>query len=57
MKEKVVAKFSKKGEAVVNSSCNGIDRGSKVVKIDVPASGLMQRMRKTIMKSRQTDLK
>ena len=39
MKEKVVAKFSKKGEAVVNSNCNGIDRGSKeVVKIDVPAS-------------------
>ena len=39
MKEKVVAKFSKKGEAVVNANCNGIDRGSKeVVKIDVPAS-------------------
>ena len=39
MKEKVVAKFSKKGEAIVNSNCNGIDRGSKeVVKIDVPAS-------------------
>ena len=39
MKEKVVAKFSKKGEAIVNANCNGIDRGSKeVVKIDVPAS-------------------
>ena len=39
MKEKVVAKFSKKGDAVVNANCNGIDRGSKeVVKIDVPAS-------------------
>jgi pyruvate-ferredoxin/flavodoxin oxidoreductase len=39
MKEKVVAKFSKKGEAIVNSNCNGIDRGSKeVVKIDVPES-------------------
>lgn len=39
MKEKVVAKFSKKGEAIVNANCNGIDRGSKeVVKIDVPES-------------------
>ena len=39
MKEKVVAKFSKKGEAIVNANCNGIDRGSQeVVKIDVPAS-------------------
>ena len=39
MKEKVVAKFSKKGEAIVNANCNGIDRGSKeVVKIDVPAA-------------------
>ena len=39
MKEKVVAKFSKKGDAVVNANCNGIDRGSKeVIKIDVPAS-------------------
>lgn len=39
MKEKVVAKFSKKGEAIVNANCSGIDRGSKeVVKIDVPAS-------------------
>ncbi|MBR3149457.1 MAG: pyruvate:ferredoxin (flavodoxin) oxidoreductase [Eubacterium sp.] len=39
MKEKVVAKFSKKGEAIVNSNCNGIDRGSQeVVKIDVPDS-------------------
>ncbi len=39
MKEKVVAKFSKKGEAIVNANCNGIDRGSKeVVNIDVPAS-------------------
>ena len=31
MKEKVVAKFSKKGEAIVNANCNGIDRGSKAV--------------------------
>ncbi len=39
MKEKVVAKFSKKGEAIVNANCNGIDRGSQeVVKIDVPES-------------------
>ena len=39
MKEKVIAKFSKKGQAVVDSNCNGIDRGSKeVVKIDVPES-------------------
>ena len=39
MKEKVVAKFSKKGDAIVNANCNGIDRGSQeVVKIDVPAS-------------------
>ena len=39
MKEKVIAKFSKKGQAIVDSNCNGIDRGSKeVVKIDVPAS-------------------
>ncbi len=37
MKEKVIAKFSKKGQAIVDSNCNGIDRGSKeVVKIDVP---------------------
>ena len=37
MKEKVVAKFSKKGQAIVDANCNGIDRGSKeVVKIDVP---------------------
>lgn len=37
MKKAVVKKFSKKGEAVVNANCNGIDRGSKeVVKIDVP---------------------
>ena len=39
MKKAVVKKFSKKGEAVVNANCNGIDRGSKeVVKIDVPES-------------------
>ncbi len=39
MKEKVVAKFSKKGQAIVDSNCNGIDRGSKeVIKVDVPAS-------------------
>lgn len=39
MKEKVVAKFSRKGEAVVNANCNGIDRGAKeVVKINVPDS-------------------
>ena len=39
MKEKVVAKFSRKGEAVVNANCNGIDRGAKeVVKINVPYS-------------------
>ncbi len=39
MKEKVIAKFSKKGQAIVDSNCNGIDRGSKeVVKIDVPES-------------------
>ena len=39
MKKAVVKKFSKKGEAVVNANCNGIDRGSKeVVKIDVPKS-------------------
>ncbi len=39
MKEKVVAKFSKKGQAIVDANCNGIDRGSKeVVKIDVPES-------------------
>ena len=39
MKEKVIAKFSKKGQAIVDSNCNGIDRGSKeVVKIDVPDS-------------------
>ncbi len=39
MKKAVVKKFSKKGEAIVNANCNGIDRGSKeVVKIDVPDS-------------------
>ena len=39
MKEKVIAKFSKKGQAIVDSNCNGIDRGSKeVIKVDVPAS-------------------
>ena len=39
MKKAVVKKFSKKGEAIVNANCNGIDRGSKeVVKIDVPES-------------------
>lgn len=39
MEKAVVKKFSKKGEAVVNANCNGIDRGSKeVVKIDVPES-------------------
>jgi pyruvate-ferredoxin/flavodoxin oxidoreductase len=39
MKAAVIKKFSKKGEAIVNSNCNGIDRGSKeLVKIDVPAS-------------------
>ncbi len=39
MKEKVVAKFSKKGEAIVNANCEGIERGSnEVVKIDVPES-------------------
>lgn len=39
MKKAVVKKFSKKGEAIVNANCNGIDRGSKeVVKIDVPGS-------------------
>lgn len=39
MKKAVVKKFSKKGEAVVNANCNGIDRGSKeVVKIDVSES-------------------
>ena len=39
MKKAVVKKFSKKGEAVVNANCNGIDRGSKeVVKINVPES-------------------
>lgn len=39
MKKAVVKKFSKKGEAIVNSNCNGIDRGSKeIVKIDVPES-------------------
>ena len=39
MKKAVVKKFSKKGEAVVNANCNGIDRGSKeVVRIDVPES-------------------
>ena len=39
MKKAVVKKFSKKGEAVVNANCNGIDGGSKeVVKIDVPES-------------------
>ena len=39
MKKAVVKKFSKKGEAVVNANCNGIDRGSKeIVKIDVPES-------------------
>ena len=39
MKKAVVKKFSKKGEAVVNANCNGIDRGSKeVVKIDIPES-------------------
>ena len=37
MKKAVVKKFSKKGEAIVNANCNGIDRGSKeIVKIDVP---------------------
>lgn len=39
MKKAVVKKFSKKGEAIVNANCNGIDRGSKeIVKIDVPES-------------------
>ncbi len=39
MKEKVVAKFSKKGEAIVNANHAGIERGSQeLVKIDVPAS-------------------
>ena len=39
MKKAVVKKFSKKGEAIVNANCNGIDRGSKeIVKIDVPKS-------------------
>lgn len=39
MKAAVVKKFSKKGEAIVNANCNGIERGSKeLVKIDVPAS-------------------
>ena len=39
MKTAVVKKFSKKGEAIVNANCNGIDRGSKeIVKIDVPES-------------------
>ena len=39
MKKAVVQKFSKKGEAIVNANCNGIDRGSKeIVKIDVPES-------------------
>ncbi|MCD7796783.1 MAG: pyruvate:ferredoxin (flavodoxin) oxidoreductase, partial [Clostridiales bacterium] len=39
MKAAVVKKFSKKGEAVVNSNCAGIDRGSQeLVKIDVPES-------------------
>ena len=39
MKKAVVKKFSKKGEAIVNANCDGIDRGSKeVVKIDVPES-------------------
>ena len=38
-KKAVVKKFSKKGEAIVNANCNGIDRGSKeIVKIDVPES-------------------
>ena len=39
MKKAVVKKFSKKGEAIVNANCNGIDRGSKEIdKIDVPES-------------------
>ena len=39
MKKAVVKKFSKKGEAIVNANCNGIDRGSKeIVKIDVSES-------------------
>ena len=39
MKKAVVKKFSKKGEAIVNANCKGIDRGSKeIVKIDVPES-------------------
>ena len=39
MKEKVVAKFSKKGEAIVNANCEGIERGSKeVIKVEVPES-------------------
>ena len=39
MKKAVVKKFSKKGKAIVNANCNGIDRGSKeIVKIDVPES-------------------
>ena len=39
MKKAVVKKFSKKGEAIVNANCNGIDRGSKeIVKIEVPES-------------------
>ena len=39
MKKAVVKKFSKKGEAIVNANCNGIDRGSKeIVQIDVPES-------------------
>ena len=39
MKKAVVKKFSKKGEAIVNANCNGIDRGSnEIVKIDVPES-------------------
>ncbi|MCD7722795.1 MAG: pyruvate:ferredoxin (flavodoxin) oxidoreductase [Clostridiales bacterium] len=39
MKDKATAKFSKKGDAVVQSNHNGIDRGSKeLIKIDVPES-------------------
>ena len=39
MKKAVVKKFSKKGEAIVNANCNGIDRGSKeIVKVEVPES-------------------
>ena len=39
MKAKATAKFSKKGDAIVEANHNGIDRGSKeLIKVDVPAS-------------------